>query len=98
MPEIAATIEGRVRGISTGLLDYFVLGARALRFMFARPFYWRDTLIQMDRIGVGSIPIVLLTGLFTGMVLALQSSVELTRLEARSVGADVLLQAYVREP
>ncbi|MGH7552668.1 MAG: ABC transporter permease, partial [Longimicrobiales bacterium] len=70
--DIAATIEGRVRGAATGLLDYCVLGARAIRFAFSRPFYWRDTLIQMDRIGVGSIPIVVLTGIFTGMVLALQ--------------------------
>ena len=32
---------------------------------------------QMDAIGVRSLPIVLLTGLFTGMVLALQASVQL---------------------
>ena len=32
---------------------------------------------QLDAIGVRSIPIVLLTGLFTGMVLALQASVQL---------------------
>jgi phospholipid/cholesterol/gamma-HCH transport system permease protein len=97
VPEIAATIEGRVRGISTGLLDYFVLGARALRFTFARPFYWRDTLIQMDRIGVGSIPIVLLTGLFTGMVLALQSSVELTRFGAEAFIGNLVGASMVRE-
>lgn len=34
-------------------------------------------LAQLDAIGVRSIPIVLLTGLFTGMVLALQASVQL---------------------
>jgi hypothetical protein len=32
------------------------------------------------------------------MLAGLPSSIELTRLEARSVGDDVLLQAYVREP
>lgn len=37
---------------------------------------------QMDEIGVGSLPIVTLTGLFMGLVLALQSIVEL-----RSIGA-----------
>lgn len=97
MSEIAGTIEGRVRGITTGLLDYFVLGARALRFTFARPFYWRDTLVQMDRIGVGSIPIVLLTGLFTGMVLALQSSVELTRFGAEAFIGNLVGASMVRE-
>ena len=34
-------------------------------------------LAQLDAIGVKSVPIVLLTGLFTGMVLALQASVQL---------------------
>ena len=34
-------------------------------------------LAQVDAIGVKSLPIVLLTGLFTGMVLALQASVQL---------------------
>jgi phospholipid/cholesterol/gamma-HCH transport system permease protein len=94
---ISAGIEGRVRGIANGLLDYFVLGARATRFVFARPFYWRDTLIQMDRIGVGSIPIVLLTGIFTGMVLALQSSIELTRFGAESFIGNLVGASMVRE-
>ena len=34
-------------------------------------------LAQLDAVGVQSVPIVLLTGLFTGMVLALQASVQL---------------------
>jgi phospholipid/cholesterol/gamma-HCH transport system permease protein len=97
LASIAATIEGRVRGLTTGLLDYFVLGARAFRFIFARPFYWRDTLVQMDRIGVGSIPIVLLTGVFTGMVLALQSSVELTRFGAEAFIGNLVGASMVRE-
>ena len=97
MAGIAATIEGRVRGVTAGLLDYFVLGARALRFTVSRPFYWRDTITQMDRIGVGSIPIVLLTGLFTGMVLALQSSVELTRFGAEAFIGNLVGASMVRE-
>lgn len=40
---------------------------------FAPPRYLADTLVQMDVIGVGSLPIVLLTGFFTGAVLALQT-------------------------
>lgn len=39
---------------------------------------------QMDVIGVGSLPIVCLTGLFMGLVLALQSIVELRNLGATS--------------
>jgi phospholipid/cholesterol/gamma-HCH transport system permease protein len=61
------------------------------------PFYWRDLLVQMDRIGVGSIPIVLLTGFFTGMVLALQSSVELTRFGAEVYIGNLVGASMVRE-
>ena len=79
MAGFTAALGEKIRGSATGVFDYFVLAGRATRFAFSRPFYWRDTLIQMDRIGVGSLPIVLLTGFFTGMVLALQSSVELKK-------------------
>ncbi len=58
---------------------YFSLLVRVLRACASRPFYRADLIQQMDTIGVGSILIVMLTGLFTGMVLALQSAVELER-------------------
>jgi phospholipid/cholesterol/gamma-HCH transport system permease protein len=97
MADFATAVEARLRTATTGVFDYFVLGGRALRFMFSRPFYWRDTLTQMDRIGVGSIPIVLLTGLFTGMVLALQSSVELTKFGADIYIGNLVGASMVRE-
>lgn len=97
MPTLATAAEGRLRNTATGVLDYVVLGARASRFAFSRPFYWRDTLVQMDRIGVGSIPIVLLTGLFTGMVLALQSSVELSKFGADVYIGNLVGASMVRE-
>ena len=34
---------------------------------------WRQTLIQMARLGVGSLPVTAMTAFFTGMVLALQT-------------------------
>jgi phospholipid/cholesterol/gamma-HCH transport system permease protein len=97
MSSFAGGVEARIRTTAHGVLDYFVLGARALRFAFSRPFYWRDLLVQMDRIGVGSLPIVLLTGLFTGMVLALQSSVELTRFGAEGFIGNLVGASMVRE-
>ena len=41
--------------------------------IFRRPRYMADLISQMDLIGVGSLPIVLLTGFFTGGVLVLQT-------------------------
>jgi phospholipid/cholesterol/gamma-HCH transport system permease protein len=97
MPTLAPAAETRLRSTATGVLEYFVLGVRASRFAFSRPFYWRDTLVQMDRIGVGSIPIVILTGLFTGMVLALQSSVELSKFGADVYIGNLVGASMVRE-
>ncbi len=42
--------------------EYFRLLGRSLHGSLSRPFYGRDLVIQMDAIGVGSIGIVLLTG------------------------------------
>jgi phospholipid/cholesterol/gamma-HCH transport system permease protein len=75
--------------------SYFDLLARVLASAVSRPFYWRDLTQQMDTIGVASLGIVALTGLFTGMVLALQSSVELKQFGAtiyigRLVGASAV--------
>ncbi len=97
MADFAAAMEQRIRGVSSGVYEYFTLARRAVGFMFSRPFYWRDALIQMDRIGVGSLPIVLLTGLFTGMVLALQSSVELTKFGADIYIGNLVGASMVRE-
>jgi phospholipid/cholesterol/gamma-HCH transport system permease protein len=97
MSSIAVAVETRVRSAAHGVLEYFTLGVRAMRFAFSRPFYWDDLLVQMDRIGVGSLPIVLLTGFFTGMVLALQSSVELTRFGAEAFIGNLVGASMVRE-
>jgi phospholipid/cholesterol/gamma-HCH transport system permease protein len=54
--------------------DFFLLVGRAFGNTFRRPHYWDDVAIQMDTIGVGSLPIVVLVGAFAGAVMALQMS------------------------
>jgi len=46
---------------------------------FRRPVYWGDILQQADLIGVGSLPIVVLSGLSIGALLALNSASTLER-------------------
>jgi phospholipid/cholesterol/gamma-HCH transport system permease protein len=53
--------------------DFTHLLSDAVRLTFTRPRYVVDMLFQMDVIGFGSLPIVLLIGFFTGGVLALQA-------------------------
>lgn len=52
--------------------DFFFLTGRAFRNVVRKPHYGADIILQMDTIGVGSIPIVVLVGLFSGAVMALQ--------------------------
>src|ERR1700721_591366 len=49
--------------------EYSILSWRAIANLFSRPRYWADIYTQMDSIGVGSTPIIVLTGFFTGCVL-----------------------------
>ncbi|MFW6085466.1 MAG: MlaE family ABC transporter permease [Gemmatimonadota bacterium] len=75
--------------------EYVRLAGRAAAGLVTRPFYGRDFIVQLDAVGVGSLGIVFLTGLFTGMVLALQSAVEMEQFGAtiyigRLVGASTV--------
>jgi phospholipid/cholesterol/gamma-HCH transport system permease protein len=77
--------------------EYFGLASKALRFAFVRPFYHQDLVQQMDEIGVKSLGIVLLTGFFTGMVLALQSSVQLQTFGATMYIGRLVSASMIRE-
>jgi phospholipid/cholesterol/gamma-HCH transport system permease protein len=52
---------------------HLILTARALAWLPRRPFRLKNYLEAAEFIGFGSLPIVLLVGAFTGMVLSLQS-------------------------
>ena len=54
--------------------EFFLLAGRALKNIFRRPHYGDDIALQMDAIGVGSLPVVVMIGSFSGIVMALQMS------------------------
>jgi phospholipid/cholesterol/gamma-HCH transport system permease protein len=89
-----------VEGIKDRLLavqDYTLLCCRALACAFTPPIYVPDTLEQSDIIGVGSLPIVLLTGFFIGMVMVVQTAAQFVRFGETSLTGDVVSLALVRE-
>ncbi len=59
--------------------EFTYLFISSVQNAFSPPRYYMDTLMQMDVIGFGSLPIVLPTGLFTGGVVALQTYRTLAR-------------------
>jgi len=75
---INAMISGVLKRWVQAVQEFTFLLVNSLRHAFTPPRYLVDTLMQMDVIGFGSLPIVLLIGFFTGGVLALQSYRTLT--------------------
>ena len=67
------------------------------RALVTRPYYPKDILEQFDTLGVGSMTVVLLTGMFTGMVLALQSGLTLDMFGARSMVGRLVSASMVKE-
>ncbi|MCU0838228.1 MAG: ABC transporter permease [Rhodospirillales bacterium] len=61
------------------------------------PFYWRTVGRQLIDIGYFSLPVVGLTAIFTGMVLALQSYTGFSRFQAESAIPQVVVVSLLRE-
>ena len=85
------------KGPILALQDFFFLTGRALRNIFRSPHYTDDVLLQMDIIGVGSLPIVILTGGFSGAVMALQMSRALATYGATGQVGQIVAITLVRE-
>jgi phospholipid/cholesterol/gamma-HCH transport system permease protein len=79
-----------VRAIFNYLGEHSILLFQSMVWLFRRPFRLRQFLDQMEFVGVGSLPIILLVGFFSGAVAAQQAiaALEIFRQE-RYVGATV---------
>jgi phospholipid/cholesterol/gamma-HCH transport system permease protein len=84
------------RGISS-VQDYAILAGRAIAGLFRKPRYLGDIFTQTDIIGVGSLPIVVLTGFFTGGVLALQSASSLEQFGATAITGQLVSLSMIKE-
>jgi phospholipid/cholesterol/gamma-HCH transport system permease protein len=70
---------------------------KSVRLAVYRPIGVRNLIKQMEQIGVDSIPVVLITATFTGMVLALQSHTGFKRFNAESLVGTVVALSMTRE-
>lgn len=77
--------------------DFYVLAGRALRNIARGPHYPADIFLQMDIIGVGSLPIVIMTGFFSGAVMAMQMAKALSQYGAVGQTGQVVAITLVRE-
>jgi phospholipid/cholesterol/gamma-HCH transport system permease protein len=89
--------EAFAKRIVASVQEYSLLTWHAIAAVFSRPRYIDDTFTQMDYIGFGSIPIVILTGFFTGCVLTLQSATSLKQFGAVNMTGRLVALSMVKE-
>jgi phospholipid/cholesterol/gamma-HCH transport system permease protein len=77
--------------------EYTLLAAQSVTNLMRKPRYFADMVQQADLIGVGSLPIVVLTGFFTGGVLALQTANTLQRFGSITLIGQLVSTSMVRE-
>src|SRR5437773_11733149 len=77
--------------------EYAMLAARSIGNLFKRPLYFADMIQQADLIGFGSLPIVVLTGFFTGGALAQNSGDTLRRFGSLTLIGQLVSLGMVRE-
>jgi len=85
--------KGKVQAVQ----EYTFLSLQSLANLFRKPLYFADMMQQADLIGVGSLPIVVLTGFFTGAVLSLQTSNTLERFGSITLVGQLVSTSMVRE-
>ncbi len=95
----ADRMSGRVAGLGDLVLDllgrfgdFAILAGQTVRAAVQPRFPALETLRQMEAIGTRSVTIVLLTALFTGMVMALQTGIALARFGAGLCNVNGVLQ------
>jgi len=76
---------------------FFQILGRVLLWTPRPPYDLRELVRQMVRVGVDSLPVVLLTALFTGMVMALQTFSTLKRVNAEGFVGTLVALSMVRE-
>lgn len=90
-------IERWLKSAALEAQEYVRLTRDALRAIVTRPYYKHDIVEQFDAIGWGSLTVVLLSGLFTGAALALQSGQTLDQFGARPVVGRLVSASMIKE-
>ncbi len=77
--------------------DMVILLGRAFYWMFRPPFRFGELFKQMEKFGVSSLSVVVITSIFTGMVLALETYTGLKKFNAETVIGSLVAVSMFRE-
>lgn len=94
---LAEAIGVRVHHWITDLGNVFLLMVQTFFWLLRPPSEIRNIVKQMEEVGIRSLPVVLVTATFTGMVLALQSWSGFERFQATSFVGSVVALSITRE-
>ena len=86
-----------LKSVVLELQDYVRLQVATARAAVSRPFYFHDVVEQFEQIGIGSLTVVVLTGFFTGAVLALQTGITLDQFGARPFVGRLISASMIKE-
>lgn len=86
-----------IKDTVAGAQNLVLFSGRVIRASFGRPFYLSETLEQMYLGGVGSLWLVMLTGMMAGQAIALNFSNELADFGAKTYLGRIMVLAIVRE-
>jgi phospholipid/cholesterol/gamma-HCH transport system permease protein len=94
---VLSLVDRWAKGAALEVQEYVRLTAATLRSFVTPPIYHHDIVEQFDAIGVGSLTVVLLSGVFTGAALALQSGQTLDQFGARPVVGRLVSASMIKE-
>jgi phospholipid/cholesterol/gamma-HCH transport system permease protein len=94
---VLSALNRHAKSAALEVQEYVRLVIAAFRAMATPPIYRYDIIEQFDAIGVASLTVVLLTGFFTGAVLALQSGMTLDQFGARPVVGRLVSASMIKE-
>ena len=94
---VSSVIGNASKALAFIIQDYSLLSVKSVSNLFTPPQYWKDTLEQMDVIGVGSLKIVVIALFCVGGSIVLNAASQFSRFGETALTGDAVSPALLRE-
>ncbi len=90
-------VNATIKGLLLAVQDYSVLAWASIADIFSPPFYLSDLLEQIDVIGVGALPIIILTAFFIGGIMVKETAAQFQRFGTTALTGNAVALSLVLE-